>query len=140
MKVVPFGEWDAAQKLAAMRALIAHGKRMASHPFVVPNSPGIVWGRLKRGELRAALMDGYLLVYDVGAPWSSKQELLYEFLLTRALPGGTFNDAIEGMRYIAKVNGCIGVISGNGVLRPGLSRLYERAGAVKHCEAYFIGV
>lgn len=140
MRITPYAEWSFAQHLAAEKALKAHEVRMKDHPFVSPGSTDLVIERLINGDLRAAFIEGYLLVYDVGASWCSTQPLLYEFLLVRALPGGSFEDAVTGMRIIAQLNECSGVLSGNGVLRPGLARLYERAGAVKHAETYFIGV
>lgn len=140
MRITPFAEWSELQHLAATQAILAHEERMTDHPFVSPGSSRLVAERLIDGTLRAAFMEGYLLIYDVGTSWCSTQPLLYEFLLVRALPGGSFADAVMGMRIIAQLNECSGVLSGNGVLRPGLARLYERAGAVKHAETYFIGV
>lgn len=140
MRVVPYVEWDQCDTGLVLGALSRHSVRMKGHPFWSDDSLGITLGRLRRGELRAAIMDAYLLIYDVGPAWCSEQPLLYEYLLIRITAGGSFEDAIAGMRYIADANGCTGLITGNGVLRPGLRKLYERAGAVKHGETYFLGV
>jgi len=140
VKPIPYGEWDGLQTAAAYNALKAHGSAQITHPFVSPRSPDIVWERIVRGELRAAFVAGYFLVYDIGPTWCSEDDVLHELMLKHALPGGTFSEAVEGMRVIAQVNGCIGILSGNGVLRDGLRRLYERRGFVKLNEAYFLEV
>lgn len=141
MKVTRAEAWSAEQFTAAKAAVFAHGVRNSDHVFGKnPRTAQITWDRVVSGVLLAALCDGYLLVYDVGPTWCTEESLLYELLLVRALPGGTFQDAIAGMHDLAKHHGCYGIHVGNGVLRPGLRKLYERAGFGKLSEAYYLEV
>lgn len=141
MNIVPFREWDTAQRLDAFEAMKAHpGFVQRLIPFVPDNAPFLVWQRLERRELRAALVAGYLVIYDIGASWCSEDDLLHEYLTIRMDAAPSFTEYVAGLRYIAEFNRCVGIITGNAVLRPGLRKLYEREGFVKQNEAYFLGV
>lgn len=140
MQVVPFAEWTAHQILAVKSILLAHRDRWADHPLVSPDSHELVWERLINGTVRGALVGGYVLIYDVGPTWCCRQDILHEFMVARVESTASFTDYVAGLRYIAAVNNCIGITTGNGVLRPGLRKLYERAGFEKQNEAYFLGV
>ena len=137
--IVPFGEWTPAQCAAAQVTLESHPAHVQKFlPF--ETTLRVVWRNLEDGVVRGAFIGGYLSIYDVGPTWCSDAVLLHEYVTMRAMPGGTFKGYIQGLRYIAHVNNCVGIITGNGVLRPGLRKLYEQAGFVKQNEAYFLGV
>jgi hypothetical protein len=140
MNIAPFSVWSEAETSAALAAMQAHAARQQDNPFVDKDSAETLMGHIRTGVARAALMGGYLLVYDVSNTVFSDSLFLFEYLFLRIAPGASFGEAVEGMKHIARLNGCIGVITGNGVRRPGLRRLYERHGAVAHNEAYYIGV
>lgn len=81
------------------------------------------------GRIGAVLCDGYLLVYDYGNQWYSEKPVLIEQMLLRVSDrAGKFDDVVGVMKQLAVHHGCEGIVSGNAVSRPGLSRLYERAG------------
>lgn len=139
MKTTRAEAWSAEQLTAAKAAVFAHGVRNSDHVFGKnPRTAQITWDRVMAGTLQAAIIgDGYLLVYDVGPTWCTEESLLYELLLIRALPGGTFLEALAGMDELARHHGCLGIHTGNGVLRPGLRRLYERSGFGILSESYY---
>ena len=140
MHVTQFKDWSLQQSSAAFAALKAHSERHEESPVRSPDSLQVVTERILSGVLQAAFIDGYLLVYDIGPTWSTREDLLYELLLIRAMPGGTFADYVSGLRQIARQRGCFGILTGNGVVRPGLRRRYEQVGFVKFNEAYYLEV
>lgn len=140
MKITPYREWTEEQHNACYRACHWHPGLRQNSPIVNPKSPGVVLRNLADGVVRGAFIDGYLVVYDVGPTWCCDGDILHEYMTAHPLPGGKFSDYVTGLQIIADVNGCVGILTGNGVLRPGLKRLYERAGFVKQNEAYFLGV
>ena len=137
MKPIDFKEWTEVHKEYVYLGLVAYANELKEHPIVSEKSPMIVWRKLFTGELRAAIIDGYLLVYDFGASWCSEENILYELLLRRVMPGGSFPELTSGMHDLAKEHGCVGIMTGNGVLRPGLERQYLRRGFSKINEAYY---
>lgn len=140
MSIVDSGDWSAEQTSAALAAFKAHSTRNADSPLRSSQSVQLVVERIYSGVLQAAYIHGYLLVYDIGPTWCTAENLLYELLLVRAMPEGTFADYVAGIKEIAQANACSGVLTGNGVLRPGLRRRYEQAGFIKFNESYFMEV
>lgn len=141
MNVIPFADWTPAQHAAAFTVMKAHSDAMVGVvPSCRPDSTEVCFSRLFAGELQACLIAGYVLLYDVGPAWSTKENLLYELLLVKAQPTGNFDEYVQGLRYLAALHNCIAVETGNGVLRPGLRRLYERAGFIKTNETYTLEV
>ena len=139
--IAHYEAWSTLQSTAAMHALQAHARQERDHALVSANTPAIVWRRIQDGEVRAAFVGtGFFLVYDIGPTWCSDAPLFYELMLKRALPGGTFTEAVTDMKALARESGCAGLFTGNGVLRPGLRRLYEREGFRIFNEAYFMEV
>lgn len=137
-KPTTYEEWTAEDARCAYDALVAHGVRTVDHPLVKPGAADVVWRNVTQRTVEAAFVDtGYLLVFDCGPAWCTDEDLFYELLLTRARPGGSFLGAVDGMRWLAKEYGCSGIMTGNGVSRPGLRRMYERAGFYKLNETYY---
>lgn len=138
--VIDFKDWTHGMHEAALHAMQAHFERTRGYSTWRPNSLDLVLKRLTTGEITACFIQGYLLFYSVGAAWSTEDNLLYEQFLTRAMPHGTFGDYVQGLKQLCARYGCTAIESGNGVLRPGLRRQYERAGFVKTNETYFMEV
>lgn len=140
MTVIDYEDWSFEQQIAAFTALKAHDLRHTGHPIQFPNSTKLVVERIMQGVLRAAYIEGFLLVYDVGPTWCTEQDILYELLLIRVTADGDFDAYIAGLRELAKRNACFGIMTGNGVLRPGLRRQYLRRGFQQFNETYFMEV
>lgn len=140
MSVTDYKDWNPDQALAAFTSLKAHELSQAGHPAQTPTSADIVCDRINDGTLTACYIKGYLLIYDVGMPWSTDQLWLSELLVLKAMPEGTFDDYVSGLRQLAAQHGCAGIETGNSVLRPGLRRLYERAGFIPISESYYMEV
>ncbi|CAI3971400.1 hypothetical protein VAC51_00050 [Variovorax phage VAC_51] len=138
--VIDYKDWSPAQHEAADTAMLAHFERTRGYSTWRPNSYELVKTRLANGEITSCFIAGFLLFYDVGQAWSTEDYLLYEQFLTRAMPHGTFKDYVDGLRQLCSRYGCTAIESGNGVLRPGLRRQYERAGFIKTNETYFMEV
>lgn len=138
--VCDYPSWSPAQHEAANIAMLAHFERTRGYSTWRPDSYDLVKTRLANGEITACFIAGYLLFYDVSQAWSTRDNLLYEQFLTKATPEGSFEDYVQGIKALCARYGCSGVESGNGVLRPGLRRLYERAGFIKTNETYFLEV
>lgn len=141
MTITHYEAWSNEQVIGAIAAMQAHGDEQRGHALHSEQGADLVWNRIRTGTLRAAYVgDGFLLIYDIGPTWCTEDPLFYELLLRRALPTGNFKLAIRDMKQLAKDNGCIGLMTGNGVMRPGLKRLYEHAGFRHFNEAYFTEV
>lgn len=140
MSVIDYKDWSPVQHEAALHAMQAHFERTRGYSTWRPNSLQVVQRRLANGGITSCFIEGFLLFYDVGQAWSTEENLLYELFLTRAMPHGTFADYVAGLKQLCERFGCFGIESGNGVLRPGLRRQYEKAGFTKTNESYFLEV
>ena len=138
--VIDYKDWSPEQHAAANTAMLAHYERTRGYSTHKPNSLELVHKRLREGEIFACFIEGYLMFYYIGQSWSTEEFLLYEQFLTKAMPHGTFGDYVDGLKQICDRYGCYAVETGNGVLRPGLRRLYEKAGFIKTNETYFMEV
>lgn len=141
MNPTEFSDWPPALREAAMQAMQAHADRNQGYPAGGPFAFNTALRNLMDGTTKAALIGGgYLLIYDHGPTWCSDETFLFEQLLVRMLPVGTFNAALADMVDLARHHGCKGVITGNGVLRPGLQRMYERAGFRHFNQSFYMEV
>lgn len=133
-------DWSFDHHYFALEAMADHSAHAAKdHPMNTPKSVQLTWDRIKSGVLGAAYVGtGYLLVYDVGPNWCTEEDILHECLLVRALRGGSMPEALADIRALARDLHCVGVSLGNGTGRPGISRLYERAGARKLNESFYM--
>lgn len=138
--VIDYKDWSPAQREAALHSMQAHFERTRGYSTWRPNSLELVLARLDSGEITACLIEGFLLFYSVSQSWSTEDYLLYEQFLTRAQPHGSFADYVAGLKQLCARYGCVAIETGNGVLRPGLRRQYERAGFIKTNETYFLEV
>jgi hypothetical protein len=74
---------------------------------------------------------GYLIVFDIGAPWySPDKKVLEEMLVARLDPTpGRIRDVVSALSAVAHANGCVGIAVGNALTFDGrLARVYERFG------------
>lgn len=141
MNVTLFADWTPAMVAAAFTALKAHCDNMVGKVhYCTQDTPMIGWSRVMRGELQAAFISGYVFVYDVGPSWGTTKNILYELILAKATPEGEFEDLVKGLRHLAAIYDCYAIEVSNGALRPGLRRLYERAGFIKTNETYTLEV
>lgn len=82
------------------------------------------------GDSLSALVDGYLVVYDIGETWYSQHRILEEVMVIRVYPGGSFPNVPKFLESKAKAHGCAMVSVGTALARsdPALVKLYEQAG------------
>ncbi|APU03177.1 hypothetical protein HOR51_gp36 [Ralstonia phage phiAp1] len=120
-----------------------HDLRRMKNPQWTPKGFYVAVRNVLSGKVPAVIMDEcYLLLYDVGPTWCSDELHLFEQLLIR-LPTNTptdFSRVVRGMRSLAKQRQCTRIVCGNGVMRPGLRRMYEREGFRVLNEAYILEV
>ncbi len=115
-----------------MKAAFArHFARMsqARHPFAAHAAVDEGYNAIMNGHIKAVIAAGYVVVYDIGSLWYSSAQLLIEEMVLRLgeVPGDVA--AVPAMLdELARLYGCQGVVSGNAIQRPGLSRVYEKAG------------
>lgn len=135
-----YKDWTDAQLAAAYTALKAHSEAQASHPACTPMSLGHVCQSIIKEEVSACFIEGYLVLFDYGPSWANPAPWLYELLVLKAQTRGTFQDYVSGLRQLAAMHNCTGISTGNSVLRPGLRRLYERAGFSQISESFYMEV
>lgn len=111
-------------------------------------SNGIPWARFADeyraldsiidGTVRAVIVDNYVLVYITGTDWYTTVPSLVEQMLIKLNPFGpsSFGSVLACLDALAAENGCKQIVTGNGVNRPGLARLYQGAGYVRANEFY----
>lgn len=84
--------------------------------------------RIMDGTVGAAILAGYVLVYGVQPYWYSNAPVLYEQMLVKLDRTGSFPAYVAALKKLGAYHECVGLMTGNGVGRPGLTRLYEREG------------
>ena len=132
-----FQDFTPEERGLAYKAVWQHVERHKQHPFAEPDSYITITSRIQDGTLKAALIAGYFVVFDVGPTWCTTGNLLYELLLLRVTTDGGFDAYVDGLVEIAKAHDCSSIMTGNGVLRPGLRRQYERRGFSLINESYY---
>ena len=88
------------------------------------------------GEVKAALVEGFLILYEVGVPWYSEHSLvLSEMMVLRVTPGGDFQVVPQFLESKGRFYGCDFVCVGTALAHNdlALARMYERSGY--HVEA-----
>ncbi|OWT75445.1 hypothetical protein CEY04_17820 [Achromobacter sp. HZ28] len=84
---------------------------------------------IENGEVFAAITDGYLILYEVGAPWYATAPLWIEQMVLRLEETpGNYNTVLRAIDALVDYHGCVGAVTGNAVGRRGLTRAYERDG------------
>lgn len=129
-------DWTTPEINAVVAALVRwESELMASSPFACDDSFEAIWYHTFGGGSFAVLVDGYLVLYDIGTTPYSFKPVLFEYLIIQVTQGGDVRNAISGLIDLAKQNECYAVCSGNSSGRSGLTRLYQRAGFRKVNEA-----
>lgn len=124
-------DWSTADVAAVHRAFEQHLQTSTerAHPWAKSASIAAGMRAVIEGRIGAVLFSGYALIYDYGKQWYSDKPVLLEQMLLRISDGpGDFTAVVTTMQKLARLHGCAGIVSGNSVSRPGLTRLYERAG------------
>lgn len=76
------------------------------------------------------IVDGYLVYFDIAAPWYSRTPILFELLIVRAERGGTLAGVAQFLREQARAAGAALVAVGTSfaVSDRALERLYKAEG------------
>lgn len=119
-------DWTEAQKDSVRSALATHLSNEIQAGQEVAKFADYELGisRIMSGEVKACICAGYVLVFGIDAYWYSRDPVLYELMLARIEPRARFDGLIGAMKQIATENHCVGILTGNGVQRPGLTRRY----------------
>lgn len=82
------------------------------------------------GEKPSAIVDGYLVVYDIGSTWYSDKLMLEEVMVLCVYPGGDFKNVPRYLEAKARECGCAFVAVGTALARTdaALVAMYESAG------------
>lgn len=82
------------------------------------------------GDSMSALVDGYLVVYDIGETWYSAHRILEEIMVIQIYTGGRFSNVPKFLESKAKAHGCAMVSVGTALARsdPALVKVYEKVG------------
>lgn len=87
------------------------------------------YSALLTGKVYSVICDGYLVVYDVGAPWYSSTPLLLEEMVCRlGSKPGNFRTVIATLERLAVLHSCKAIICGNAIGRRSLTTAYSRGG------------
>lgn len=127
--------WTAGEMTQAVLALEQYQADLvaADHPYSRMLDHDHAIANLTSGRLPAVIIGNYLLLYVVTEPWFSPTPVFSEVMLTK-LPyrddHAEFSEVVAVMEELAKAHGCSAVVTGNGYLRKGLTRLYEQRGFV----------
>ncbi|QYD70144.1 hypothetical protein KZJ38_07505 [Paraburkholderia edwinii] len=99
--------------------------------------------QIKSGEVHAVIFnDTYLVVFNIGVPWTSPGVTMFEeLLLLRLYPereSVSYRTVVRGIEQLARANGCAGVMLGAaGAYDDRLGRVIERLGYVKAGGSYY---
>ena len=74
------------------------------------------------------VIDGYLVMVDKIIPWYSTQPVLQEWLVLKLYPGGKVDSIPPTLLVIARLMGCVCVISGDSSPTNIMAKAYSNAG------------
>jgi hypothetical protein len=104
-------------------------------------SLGKVFYEIANGsDFEVLLVSGYLLAYQIGAPWYSDGDVFYEQLLLKVDPAAhSIRPVLRAMENIARGAGCVGIAVGTALNSSDerLARVYHRAGYSTQAHALY---
>lgn len=126
----PFTAAESKDISAALRTYHAKISSRGKKPWYKHVDLRRVLTSILEGDSMSALVDGFLVIYDVGVPWYSPERMLEEVMVLRVYPGGDFFNVPKFLEAKAKVHGCTMVSVGTALARSdaALIKLYEQAG------------
>ncbi|CAB3697882.1 hypothetical protein LMG3458_02488 [Achromobacter deleyi] len=128
---IPASSWNGEQRCQVREAFTRHFEHMTSlgHPFAAHASVDEGCEAIAQGYIKAVIAAEYVIVYDTGNLWYSSALLLFEEMVVRLGDApGAVSEVPALLDELAGLYGCAGVISGNAIARPGLTRVYGKAG------------
>lgn len=126
----PFTAAESRDISAALRTYHSKISTRSNKDWYQHVDVGRVLTSILNGDNEAALVDGFLVVYNVGTTWYSDQRMLEEIMVLRVYPGGDFYNVPKYLEAKAKEHGCAMVAVGTALARsdPALVKMYEKAG------------
>lgn len=134
-------DWTDAERCSVLSSFARHihGSKESSIPWAKFADADVAMGSIDSGRVEAVIVDNYVLVYIHGCDWYCTEDVLVEQMLINMFPWnrGDFGAVLACLDSLAVEHGCKSIVTGNGIMRPGLARLYQGAGYVRANE-YFI--
>lgn len=126
----PFTAAESEDISAALRTYHAKISSRGNKPWYKHVDLRRVLTSILGGDSMSALVDGYLVVYDIGETWYSPHKVLEEVMVIRIYPGGDFLQVPKFLESKAKAHGCAMVCVGTALARSdaALIKIYERSG------------
>lgn len=139
----PASNWTEEQHRLVREAFTRHFERSTSaqHPLAAYASVDEGCDAIAQGHIKAVIAGGYVIVYDVGSLWYSRALILFEEMVLRlgSRPRAV-GDVPALLEELARLYECTAVVSGNAIARPGLTRVYERAGYWPVATRFYKGI
>ncbi len=131
-------DWTDAERCSVLSSFARHisQSRELGIPWAKFASASKSMESIEEGSVKAVIVDGYVLVYIHGCDWYCTEDVLVEQMLIKLGGLGSFRSVLTCLDSLAVEHGCKTIVTGNGIMRPGLARLYQGAGYVRANEFY----
>jgi GNAT superfamily N-acetyltransferase len=123
-------EWSAQDKAEVLAAFRRHYTEslVAGHPYAQHVDFVHGWAQIESGAVGTVLVDGYLVVYDVGPTWFCPKPVFTELMVLRVADRpGYLRHVITAMEELARAHGCVGIATGD-AMGSAVAHAYKRAG------------
>lgn len=133
-------DWTDAERCSVLSSFARHisSSKDSSIPWAKFADADVAMESIDSGRVEALIVDNYVLVYVHGCDWYCTEKVLVEQMLINMYPWdvGNFRAVLACLDALAAEHGCKSIVTGNGINRPGLARLYQGAGYVRANEFY----
>lgn len=133
-------DWTDAERCSVLSSFARHiyESKSCGIPWAKFADADVAMASIDEGRVSAVIVDQYILVYVAGCDWYCTESVIVEQMLINMEPWnrGEFSAVLACLDALALEHGCKSIVTGNGILRPGLARLYQGAGYVRANEFY----
>ena len=131
-------DWTDAERCSVLSSFARHisQSRELGIPWAKFADADKAMESIEEGRVESVIVDGYVLVYVYGCDWYCTENVLVEQMLIKLGKHGRFSSVLACLDSLAVEHGCKSIVTGNGINRPGLARLYQGAGYVRANEFY----
>ncbi len=123
-------QWDRFHWAAVHAAAVKVYEQHKGHPYYADaKSPSTIYRQIITGEIKAAIVGKFLIVYEYGPSPLLSSNILFEVIVVRlgSLPGD-LSVIPKALEALARLHDCKHVVAGNSIRHRALDRVYERGG------------
>lgn len=127
----PFTAAESKDIAAALRTYHSKFSSRSSKGWYQHVDVSRVLTSILEGDTLSALVDGYLVMYEIGSPWYNPDlTMLEEVMVIQVYPGGSFGSVTSFFESKAKAFGCKLIAVGTALAKNdrALCKMYEAAG------------